>query len=156
MFLKRSVRGACILMLLTFCLSAADDRDELKDILGSGEVKKPIVKASTTSTTPALPSPNNSSVNNKKLNIVVSSIDENGFQEVGQRGTEVSVAPDENFTSNNEKTPTKTNHVSLVLHCLTVVYLFYLEVANDKQKFSLVRLTMIITRLLISVRLFNA
>jgi len=115
--------GLSLLILsLVFCSVVADDRDELKDILGSGEVQKSIEKTpSTSATTPASPQLSNSSSNAKKLNIVVSSIDEAGVKEDGQTGTEVSVASDENFTSNDEKAQTKTNHVSLILFCLVTV-----------------------------------
>ena len=88
--------------------SGSDSSDEIKAILGSGPDPN---SGKTTTATTAKPS---STINNntKKLNIVVSSINEEGIKEEGQMATEVSLLSDEAPASTEDKTVVKNNQVS--------------------------------------------
>jgi hypothetical protein len=102
------------LVLATTC--QADEENELRDILGSGPEQKSADKASTTSAPTALNSSSNS--NPKKLNIVVSSINDEGVKEEGHVGTEVSSESGEHPPSVEDKIQTKNNHVRSPLYIL--------------------------------------
>ena len=88
--------------------SSSDSSDEIKDILGSG----PDTNSASQTATTAKPASSVNNNNTKKLNIVVSSINEEGVKEEGQMATEVSLLSEEAPVSTEDKTVAKNNQVS--------------------------------------------
>lgn len=104
-----------LLLVLTASRCLADEKEELKDILGSGSEQKTEVQAST----PALvtPNSNSSNVNNggnqKKLNIVVSSIHDDGVVKEAAGQVDGGVSVEQAGPPAEDKSQPKNNHVRL-------------------------------------------
>ena len=107
-----------LLLVLSASLCLADEKEELKDILGGGSEQKPEGQASTpvpSSNSNAATNNNISSNTQKKLNIVVSSINDDGVkEEAGHVGPEVSVEQDQPPVLVEDKSLPKNNHVRFV------------------------------------------
>ena len=110
-----------LLLVLSASLCLADEKEELKDILGGGSEQKPEGQASTPVPSSNSNAANSNAANNnnsntqKKLNIVVSSINDDGVkEEAGHVGPEVSVEQEQPPVLVEDKSLPKNNHVRFV------------------------------------------
>ena len=97
-------------VILCFSVQSSEDasseKDEIKAILGSGPNRAPVTTSTSLPTQSVVKSNNN---NTKKLNIVVSSINEEGIKEDGQMATEVKAEDKEAPAATEDRAIGKNN-----------------------------------------------